>query len=219
VENIVIYGAGGFAREVFQLLEDINKKNKLYNFLGFVDDNSQNSDAKIYGFPILGGMKWLEENKDTLVVIGIGNTSVKRKIAARLEEKNINSPILVHPNVVVGRNVQFGKGSIICASNVITVDIKIGTHVILNLDCTIGHDAVIEDFCTIAPGSHISGNVHIGQGVDIGTGSSIIQGIQIGAWSVLGAGAVASKDIPDNVTAVGVPARPVKEREVGWHLL
>jgi sugar O-acyltransferase (sialic acid O-acetyltransferase NeuD family) len=219
MENIVIYGAGGFAREVFQLIEDINKKNKLYNFLGFVQDNSKNLEEKIYGFPILDGMNWLEKHKETLVVIGIGNTCAKRKIAMRLEEQNINSPVLIHPNVIAGRNVEFGKGSIICASNVITVDIKIGMHVILNLDCTVGHDAIIEDFSTVAPGSHISGNVHIGQGTDVGTGSSIIQGMQIGAWSVLGAGAVVSKNIPDNVTAVGVPARPVKEREPGWHLL
>jgi sugar O-acyltransferase (sialic acid O-acetyltransferase NeuD family) len=219
MENIVIYGAGGFAREVFQLITDINQKNKKYNFLGFIEDNSQNLGENIYGFPVLDGMKWLEKNKETLVVIGIGNTSVKRKIAMRLAEQNVNSPILIHPSVICGRNVDFGAGSIICASNVITVDIKFGKHVILNLDCTVGHDAVIEDYSTVAPGSHISGNVQIGQGTDVGTGSSIIQGVKIGAWSVLGAGAVVSKNIPDNVTAVGIPARPVKEREIGWHLL
>jgi sugar O-acyltransferase (sialic acid O-acetyltransferase NeuD family) len=219
MKNIAIYGAGGFAREVFQLIVDINQKNEIYNFLGFIEDNSEKLDEKIYGFPILDGMNWLENKKETLVVIGIGNTSVKRKVALRLTEWNINSPTLIHPSVICGRNVKFGTGSIICASNVITVDIKFGEHVILNLDCTVGHDAVIEDFSTIAPGSRISGNVHIGEGTDVGTGSSIIQGIQVGAWSVLGAGAVVSKNIPSNVTAVGIPARPVKEREIGWHLL
>ena len=137
----------------------------------------------------------------------------------KLTEHGLHSPTLIHPTVVCGRNVDFGTGSIICASNTITVDIKFGKYVTLNLDCTVGHDAIIEDYVTIAPGSHISGNVHISQGADVGTGSSIIQGMRVGAWSVLGAGAVVSKDIPDNVTAVGIPARPVKEREIGWHLL
>jgi sugar O-acyltransferase (sialic acid O-acetyltransferase NeuD family) len=219
MNNIAIYGAGGFAREVFQLICDINQNKKIYNFLGFIEDDSNKVGEEIHGFPILDGMNWLAENKETHVVIGIGNTSIKRKIAVRLTEKNIISPILIHPNVICGSNVHFGAGSIICASNVITIDIKFGQHVTLNLDCTVGHDVLIGDYSTIAPGSHISGNVYIGEGVDVGTGSSIIQGIHVGNWSILGAGAIVSRNIPDNVTAVGIPARPVKERDIGWHLL
>jgi sugar O-acyltransferase (sialic acid O-acetyltransferase NeuD family) len=219
MKNIVIYGTGGFAREVFQLLSDINEKEKVYNFLGFIDDDLEKLGQYLYNYPILGNIEWLETNRDVLVTIGIGNTVSKRKIAARLDSKGIKSPILIHPSVIVGQNVEFGQGSIICALNVITVDIKFGQHVILNLDCTVGHDAVIQDFVTVSPGSHISGNVHIGEGVDIGTGSSLIQGVHVGSWSILGAGSVVSKNIPQDVTAVGIPARPVKERENGWHLV
>jgi sugar O-acyltransferase (sialic acid O-acetyltransferase NeuD family) len=219
MKNIVIYGTGGFSREVFQLILDINEQEKTYNLLGFIDDNPEKLNKSMYDHSILGNIEWFDTNKDILAIIAIGNTVVKRKIAKKLESKGIKSPTIIHPSAIIGRNVKFGQGSIICASNNITVDIKFGQHVILNLDCTVGHDAVIQDFVTISPGSHISGNVYIGEGVDIGTGSSLIQGVQVGSWSILGAGSVVSKNIPQNVTAVGIPARPVKERENGWHLV
>jgi sugar O-acyltransferase (sialic acid O-acetyltransferase NeuD family) len=218
MENIVIYGTGGFAREVFQLISDINRQGKKYNFLGFIDDNIEKQDKYIYNYPVLGNLDWFATNQDVLAIIGVGNTTSRRKISLNLDLISIKSPILIHPSAIVGQNVEFGQGCVICASNVITVDIKFGKHVIMNLDCTVGHDVVIQDFVTVSPGSHISGNVDIGEGVDIGTGSSLIQGVQVGSWSILGAGSVVSKNIPQNVTAVGIPARPVKEREDGWHL-
>lgn len=219
MKNIVIYGTGGFSREVFQLIFDINKREKTYNLLGFIDDNLEKLNKSIYNYLVLGNIEWFDTNKDVMAVIAVGNTVAKRKIAINLESRGIKSPTIIHPSAIIGRNVKFGQGTIICASNVITVDIKFGQHVILNLDCTIGHDAVIQDFVTISPGSHISGNVQIGEGVDIGTGSTLIQGVQVGSWSILGAGSVVSKNIPQDVTAVGIPARPVKERENGWHLV
>ena len=92
----------------------------------------------------------------------------------------------------------------------------IGRHVILNLDCTVGHDAVVEDFVTSRPASTSPGNVAIGVGCDLGTGATLIQGVTIGHWTTVGAGAVVVRDLPANVTAVGVPAQPIKERPEGW---
>lgn len=89
------------------------------------------------------------------------------------------------------------------------MDVQLGKHVIVNLDCTIGHDAIIGDYSTILPSTIISGFVRIKECVSIGTGAAIIQGITIGENTVIGAGAVVVKDLPDNCTAVGVPAKPI----------
>jgi sugar O-acyltransferase (sialic acid O-acetyltransferase NeuD family) len=105
--------------------------------------------------------------------------------------------------------VELGCGNIICAGTIITVNIKIGNHVIINLDCTVGHDTVINDYVTCAPSVNISGQVEIEEGCDIGTNAAIIQGKKIGKWSIIGAGAVVSRDIPPGCTAVGVPAKPL----------
>ena len=98
----------------------------------------------------------------------------------------------------------------VCAGTVITVDVHIGKHNILNLDCTVGHDAVLEDFVTLYPSVNVSGCVNIGTATEIGTGAQIIQEISIGTGTIVGAGAVVIRNIEDEVTAVGNPAKVIK---------
>ena len=86
------------------------------------------------------------------------------------------------------------------------MNIRIGEHVILNLDCTVGHNTVIEDYVTVSPGCHLSGYSTIRRGAYLGTGAVTIERREIGARSIIGAGAVVIRDIPADVTAVGVPA-------------
>jgi serine acetyltransferase len=88
----------------------------------------------------------------------------------------------------------------------------------LNRHCNVSHDNVLEDFVTVSPGANLSGNVTLKQGSFIGTGASIIEGKTVGAWAKIGAGSAVIEDIPDNATAVGVPATVVKTRPAGWHL-
>jgi len=88
----------------------------------------------------------------------------------------------------------------------------------LNRRANISHDNLLEDFVTVSPGVNLSGNVTLKQGSFIGTGASIIESKTVGAWSRIGAGAAVIEDIPDNVTAVGVPAKISETRSSGWHL-
>lgn len=144
------------------------------------------------------------------MVNAIGDPIIKKKVANRLDGSKNKYPVLIHPSVICSDKVSFGEGTIVCAGNIITVDIEIGKHVIINLDCTIGHDASIGDYSTILPSVNISGFVKTGECVSVGTGTAIIQGISIGVNTVIGAGAVVVKDIPANCTAVGSPAKPIK---------
>ena len=107
-------------------------------------------------------------------------------------------------------NVLVGEGSIICAGTILTTDIKIGRHVILNLCCTVGHDSLIGDFCSFMPAVNISGEVNIGEGVYVGTGAKIINQLEIGEETIVGAGAVVAKSLPAKCTAVGIPAKPIR---------
>lgn len=209
MKDIVIIGAGGFGREVAWLIEDINKVNKEWNIVGFVDDNESIQGTEINGYKVVGNIEWLK-NQEFNVVNAIGDPIVKKKIMKRLEWSKNSYPVLIHPSVIYSDRVSFGEGSIICAGTIITVDIKIGKHVIINLDATIGHDAVLGDYTTVLPSVNVSGFVETGECVSIGTGSAIIQGVKIGANTTIGAGAVVVKDLPANCTAVGVPAKPIK---------
>ncbi|MDZ5000819.1 transferase, partial [Clostridium perfringens] len=136
--------------------------------------------------------------------------NIKAKLANRCEEIGLKPATLIHPNVELGNFNEIGIGNIICAGNVITVNVKTGKYVTINLSCTIGHDVILKDYITVYPSVSISGNCDIGERVEIGTRTAIIQWLTIGKGSILGAGSVVVKNIPKCCTAVGVPAKPIK---------
>lgn len=220
-KDLVIFGSGGFAREVHQIVEDINATAPTLNFLGFLDGNAANHGLQVHGATVLGGIEWLASAAaaGVHVVLAVGNTASKRRVVAAMHEIGHSRFLtLVHPRAWVGNRVEIGEGSIICAGTLITTDIVIGRHVTVNIGSTLGHDAQIGDYATIAPSVNVSGAVLVGEGCDLGTGSAIIQGKHIGAWSVVGAGAVVVKDVDADVTVVGAPAKVIKTRQPGWHL-
>lgn len=212
MKNIAIFGAGGFGREVKTIIDKINNENpNTYNFLGFYDDGFEKGTI-INGCPILGGIDELNnENNPLSLVISIGDPKIKLKIINSIQNPNIDFPTIIHPNASISNDyVEIGEGSIICEGTIITCNIKIGKFVILNLMCTVGHDTIIDDYCAFMPSVNISGEVHIHNAVYVGTGAKIINLLEIGENTIIGAGAVVSKSIPANCTAVGIPAKPIK---------
>lgn len=218
MQDIVILGAGGFARETLDVLDAINAESRRYRVRGFLDDNAADLPDSINGQPVLGTLDWLAAHPGTAVVCGVGAPEVRRRMILRVSEYDVSFPALIHPNAVLTRWITIREGAIITAGCILTNQITIGAHVHLNLDCTVGHDAVIEDYGTLAPGVHVSGIVTVREGAYIGTGANIIQSKTVGEWSVVGAGSTVVKDVPPNTTAVGVPAKVIKERPAGWHL-
>lgn len=214
MNNIAIYGAGGFGREVQFMIDQINKSSEAkWNFIGYFDDGVPEGTL-INGFKVLGRMEELNQYTDSLaVVFAIANPQIKRKVISSVTNQLVNFPKLIHPNVLLGPEdyLKIGEGAIITAGNMITVNIEIGKHVILNLGCTVGHDTIIKDYCSFMPSVNISGEVVIEECVYVGTGAKIINQLSIGENTIVGAGAVVSKSLPSNCTAVGVPAKPIKK--------
>ena len=212
MKDLIIIGASGFGREVAWLVERINKKEPTWNLVGFLDDDNRIQNTKINGYTVLGTTSNVENYVDTYYVCAVGASKTRELIIRKLENLNpkIKYATLIDPSVELSELVNIGKGSIICAHTILTVNIEIGNHVIINLDCTVGHDAVLKDFVTLYPSVNVSGATVIGHGSELGTGMQIIQGKTVGNHSIVGAGAVVVKDIPDNCTAVGSPAKPIK---------
>ena len=212
LKDLYIIGAGGFGREVAWLVERINKINTSWNLRGFIDDNISLHGTYGDGYQVMGGcdyFSYLREN--AWVVCAVGSSKIRKEIIHKIREiPNVQFATLIDPTVQYSDYIEIGEGTIICAGTIITVDVTIGKHVIINLDCTLGHDVVVEDYVTIYPSANISGNVAVGECTELGTGMQVIQGINIGQESVVGAGAVVIRDVPDKCTVVGNPAKVVK---------
>ncbi len=217
VKEIVILGAGGYAKEIAFLIEEINRAQTepLRNILGFVDKDGATAGCMNGKYRVLGGEEFLQAAGRNLdVVMGIGWPGVVRGISARLGGlAHIHFPNLRHPSLVFDIDgVSWGRGNVVCAGNVFTTDIEIGSFNTFNLCVTLGHDVTVGNCCVINPGVNISGGVTIGDGCLIGTGATILQNITIGEGAIIGAGAVVTRDVVKGATVAGVPARQLHGR-------
>ena len=214
MKDIAIFGAGGFGREVQMLIEDINKREMVWNIIGFFDDGHRKGEI-INNIPILGGIEELNAWKENLsVAVAIGNPQTKEKIIQNITNVLIDFPTLIHPSAIMGNNeyLKIGRGCIICAGCIITTNIEIKDFVILNLACTVGHDTIIGNYASFMPTCNISGEVNIGECVYCGTGAKIINQIDVDKHSVIGAGAVVVRNVEANTVVAGVPAKVIKRR-------
>lgn len=208
--QVLVYGGSGHAKVVIDIIEQQGK----CRIAGLIDDNPKLQGQKFCGYRIVGGFDQLNGNtyKSYQIIIAVGENRVRKKLCKKLVSLEYQFITVVHPSAQIGRSVSISSGTTIMANVVVNPDTKVGAHVILNTGATIDHDCVIGDFVHISPGVHIAGNVVIGELSHIGIGVNIIQGVKIGENSLIGAGAAVVEDIPDDVIAVGVPAKVIKNK-------
>jgi sugar O-acyltransferase (sialic acid O-acetyltransferase NeuD family) len=207
---LYIYGAGGFGREVLSMVRALEQ----WEVKGFLDDGIERGNI-VHGIDIIGGMPEVEKlPENSALVFAIGNPLVKKKLFDQINT-TIHFPVLIHPSAIIQdvASVLIGPGSIIAAGTILTTNITIGSHVLLNLNVTVGHDTSIGSYASIMPGVNIAGEVTIGDGVLLGSGSNIMNRVSIGDYAKVGMGAVVLRDVESRATVVGVPARPVKMQE------
>lgn len=210
---IYILGAGATARETLNIYKNVGKFEEVG---GFIEENCKNEGLKIHGKSVIDASRIPSLPKDTIFIGAMGSPKRKKWIE-EIEQKGFKFDSLIHPSATIGDSVNIDKGCIIYPGVIFTCDIKIGRHSIINIGTTINHDSIIGDFVTIGPGVNIPGNVKIGDECWISVGVKIINKISIGKGSFIGAGAVVTKDIPENVLAVGVPAKPIRNLdESSW---
>ncbi|WP_426350464.1 acetyltransferase [Alloiococcus sp. CFN-8] len=215
MKEIIIIGAGGFAREVAWLIEEINKITHEWKLLGYIEEYKDNIGKNLNGYEVLGDFNWIKENNcnNLYYVCGVADPTLKERFVLKAEELGLKAAVLIHPNVQISNYNNIEEGVIICSGCIITVNIHIKRHVIVNIDSTIGHDAVIEEYSTILPSVNISGNVVLGTKCLVGTSSAIIEKVSIGDNVTIGAGSVVVRDIPSNCVVVGVPGKVIKQKD------
>lgn len=215
---IVVVGAGGFAREVLDVLESINEAHKAdnrpyssFDVLGVVDDNptpTQLGRLAARSISYLGVVSdLLPTYRHAEFLIAIGSPEPRRHIARRLHAAGMTAAVAIHPRAVVGTAGSLGRGIVVCSGAQISTNVSLGDHVHINPGAIIGHDADLREFVSVNPGAIISGEVTVHSGSLIGAGGIILQGLMVGSNAVVGAGAVVVHDVPSKSVVKGIPAR------------
>lgn len=210
--RLVIIGAGGFGREVADVVEAINEDSpeKAWNLLGVCDDHPSALNIERLGdrgIRYLGAIPSEWTGSQTHFVVGIGSPSTRMKIADSLERLGWIPAILLHPDSRSGSRFRAGPGSVVCAGVQISTNVSLGRHVHVNPHATIGHDAQLEDFVSVNPAATISGEVVIASQTLVGASATILQGLRIGQKSLVGASACVVRDVDDDTVVKGIPAR------------
>lgn len=208
LRDLIIVGAGGHARELAWVASEATVD---WRLVGFLDDRAALHGQMLMGVPVLGPIADWTRHAGAAFVIAIGAPRVRRDVVRRMEA--LGSPAfatVVHRSVVHAPHVQFGEGTMMMAGCVLSTQIRVGRHAILNQSTTVAHDALIEDFCTLAPGVTLAGNVTLREGSEVGLSACVRQGVTIGRGAMVGMGSVVTKDVESNAVAFGCPVNAVR---------
>ena len=177
------------------------------------------SESFISGIKIIGtddDLKDIYKSSihNALITVGSIKDNIKRYgLFNMAKEIGYKFPVIISLKAIVDESVKIGEGTVITPGSIINIDSSIGKNCIINTGAIIEHDCKIGNHCHIAPGVHISGDVNVGKLSFVGIGAIIIQGVKIGKNVTIGAGSVVIKDIPDNVIALGNPAKIIKSKK------
>jgi sugar O-acyltransferase (sialic acid O-acetyltransferase NeuD family) len=214
--RLIIIGAGRHGSEVQAYVKDLLRSGWNGDLLGFLDDTRRRGLYR--GLNVLGPLEQFADAppkffRGLQYITAIGDNTGRQHVIGRFETlygKRMTAWTLMHTTAWTGDDVVIGEGTLVAPGVIVTTRARIGRHCILNIKSSVSHDCVIGDYVSINPGATICGNCRIGTGAFIGTGATVINGVEIGEGAIIGGGAAVVKDIPPNVTAVGVPARVIK---------
>lgn len=209
MKEIILLGAGGHAAVILDILKAQIACGEQIHIKGLLDDSDK---LTCMGYPVLGPISKINQYMDekTYFIIAIGANQVRQQLATLLPDDKFYT--VIHPSAILGSGVSVGSGSVVMPNVTINANSQIGRHVIVNTGAIVEHDNVIEDYVHLSPRATLCGGVTVGQMTHVGAGATVIQGKVIGKNSIIGAGATVITNIPDEVVAVGTPAKVIKER-------
>lgn len=210
MNKIAIYGAGGFGREVYCLIQKINAVSPQWDVIGFFDDGKSKGEQVGHYGSVLGGIAEVNDWREPLaVVIAVGSTENMKRIAEGIRNPAITFPNIIHPEVIYAdeSSLSIGKGNIVQRGSAFSCDVRIGDFNVFNGGTVLGHDVVMGSYNMLMPAVRISGCTIVGDSNFFGISSIVLQGKTIGNGITLSAGSVLMKKPKDGKLYIGNPAK------------
>lgn len=210
MKNLVIIGAGAYGREVYSLAIQCEGFNKNFVIKGFINDDFHALD-NFEGYPfIISDIQNYTIDKDDVFACAIGSVESKKIICNLILSKGGEFINLIHPSVLINQNSKIGKGVIIFLNTNISNDCIIGDFVTIQGYVGLGHDTKIGGWSHVNAFTFTGGFVNIGTEVTINTRATILPGIKVNNNAVVGACSLVIKNVKENTTVFGVPAKKIE---------
>ena len=209
--HVVVLGAGDHAKVVVATVEAEAR----YKVIGLLDDDESKPETTWYGHQVLGGcdqLKRLREKGVSKAVVAVGDNVARAKLAQLAVKTGFELATVIHPTAVILKGSTIGEGTVLLANAYVGADSTLGNGVLLSVGALVAHDCEVGSWAQLCPGARLGGHVRVGDYSIIGMGASVLPGISVGLQAVVGANAAVISDVPEFVTAVGVPARVMSAR-------
>lgn len=202
MKSLVIIGAGGHGKVVADTALEMGA----FNTISFVDARYPSLTSQL-GLNVVGDDDSIPAlvSKSRSFVIAIGDNRLREQFYQKLISLGANFARIIHPDATVSRFAEVLYGTVVFAGARINASAQIGQNVIVNTGAIIEHDCQIGSHSHIAPGAVMTGASEVGEMCLVGTGAVVLPGTVIGHDSIIGAGAVVNRNVPDGVTAKGIP--------------
>jgi len=206
--NIIIVGAGGFAREVYYWVNDTFSKES-YKIKGFLSYNQKDLD----GHNIKGGIIGNDDNykieENDRFIIAIGNIDIKKRAVNRLKKRGAKFISLIHPTALIVPTAKIGEGVVICPYCLVSDNVQLDDFVMMNTYASCGHDVQVGKYCILSPYVALNGFDKLENEVFIGTHATVIAYRKLGYRSKVNANSVVMRDVPLKQMVLGVPGKNI----------
>jgi sugar O-acyltransferase (sialic acid O-acetyltransferase NeuD family) len=210
LKNLIIIGARGFGREIFDFAQHCLGYNSEFQIKGFLDDNPQAlSDFKNYP-PILSSVEEYEVKETDVFICGLGSVKWTEHYVNIILGKGGNFINLIHKNAVVRVNVELGKGVIIGQGSLISTDVKIEDFTQIMSYCILGHDVTVGKYCRLGDYVFLGGFTTVKNHSVIAVRATVLAKLKIEENAIIGAGSVVIKNVKANTSVFGIPAKKIE---------
>ena len=207
MKDIYIFSAGPGGRDLYQLINDINKIKKTWNVLAYIDNDEKLQQHRIDGLKVLKPENLdCQDNQSSYGVCGILDPHLRMKIINNeIVAKGINIPSLIHPKSVIASDFIPNDGLIVFSGVNISYNVKIDRYVLISFGSLVGHDCSIGKYSSLLPASIMDGQCKLGESSILGSGAMLHPGVTVGSNSIVGMGTVVLDDVEDEITVTQMP--------------